>query len=206
MSRDLIIVRGLPGSGKSTLAKLFASRAICTADDYHTDKNGNYNWKPENVGKSHEWCQRKCRRFMENKVPLILIANTSTSEREMKPYMDLAIKYGYRTSSIVVENRHGGQNVHGVPEETMNKMEERLKNNIKLRQLIHMTISKVEYWEYYPTKHKKEIINCVDLGETELLGPLRKKGDAFLKKEPHHIFVDKDNNYIIIPTRDIISY
>ena len=131
MNRDLIIVRGLPGSGKSTLAERFGSKAICTADDYHTDRNGKYVWKPENVGKAHNWCQRKCRRFMEKGIPIILVANTSTTERELKPYQDLALKYGYRSSSVIVENRHGGQTEHGVPEETMEKMEKRF--NVKLR-------------------------------------------------------------------------
>jgi len=131
MDRDLIIVRGLPGSGKSTLAEKFGSKAICTADDFHTDRKGNYNWKPENVGKSHAWCQRKCRRFMEKGIPVILVANTSTTERELKPYQDLALKYGYRSSSVIVENRHNGQNIHNVPEETMEKWEKRF--NVKLR-------------------------------------------------------------------------
>lgn len=129
--RDLIIVRGLPGSGKSTLAEKFGTKAVCTADDYHTDRNGNYNWVPEKVGLAHEWCQRKCRRFMEKSLPTIVIANTSTTERELKPYIDLARNYGYRIFSVVAENRHGGKNVHGVPEETLEKMENRF--NIKLR-------------------------------------------------------------------------
>lgn len=131
MEKDLIIVRGLPGSGKSTLAQKFGSKAICTADDYHTDRNGKYNWKPENVGKSHDWCQRKCRRFMKKGIPVIVIDNTNTTERELTPYYDLARRFGYKTFSTIVENRHGGINTHNVPEETMEKMEKRF--NIKLR-------------------------------------------------------------------------
>ena len=129
--RDLIIIRGLPGSGKTTLAKKFGSKAICTADDYHTNRNGKYNWKPENVGKSHSWCQRKCRRFMEKEIPTIVVANTSTTEREMKPYVEFAEKYNYRIFYIICENRHNGETIHGVPEETIKRMEERF--NIKLK-------------------------------------------------------------------------
>ena len=131
MNRDIIIVRGLPGSGKSTIAKKFCTRAICTADDYHTNRNGNYDWKPENVVKAHDWCQRKCKRFMERGIPIIVVANTSTTEREMKPYFDMSKIYGYRISTVVVENRHGGKTTHGIPEETMAKMEGRF--DVKLR-------------------------------------------------------------------------
>jgi hypothetical protein len=43
----------------------------------------------------------------------------------MKPYFELATKYGYKVFSVIVENRHGGHNVHGVPEESLEKMRNR---------------------------------------------------------------------------------
>lgn len=129
MDKDLYIVRGIPGSGKSTFAGKI-SGAVCTADDWHTDREGNYNWKPENVGKAHAWCQRKCERFMKRGVSPIAVANTSTTEKEFKYYYDIAKKYGYRVFSIVVENRHGGKNSHSVPIETLEKMKNRF--DIKL--------------------------------------------------------------------------
>ncbi len=130
MEKNLIIIRGIPGSGKNSFADI-QGRAICTADDYHTDLNGNYNWKPQNVGKAHAWCQRKCERFLKREISPTIVANTSTTERELKPYFDLGKKYGYKIFSIIVENRHGGKNTHNVPEETIEKMEKRF--NIKLR-------------------------------------------------------------------------
>ena len=128
MEKVLIIVRGIPGSGKTTVAGMFG-KAICCADDFFTHK-GKYVWKAERVGKAHEWCQRKCRRFMKAQVERIIVANTSTTEREMNPYMDLARQFGYMVFSVIVENRHGGVSVHGVPEATLDKMSTRF--NIKL--------------------------------------------------------------------------
>lgn len=119
----------MSGSGKTSFANLLGTKAICCADDYVT-RNGVYKWSPETIGKSHEWCQRKCRRFMKKQVERIVVANTSTTERELKPYQDLARQFGYRIFSIIVENRHGGVNTHGVPETTLDKMCERF--NIKL--------------------------------------------------------------------------
>lgn len=129
--KDLIIIRGLPGAGKSELAKKFSSKAICTADDYYTDINGNYNWDVSKIGHAHEWCQKKCRKFMQKGIQNIIVANTSTTQKELKPYMDLAREFGYRTFSIIIENRHEGKSVHEVPEKTMDKMEGRF--HIKLR-------------------------------------------------------------------------
>ena len=124
--RDLYIIRGIPGSGKTTFAEE-VGRAVCTADDYHTDRAGNYNWKPENIGKAHEWCQRKCERFMNRGISPVVVANTSTQEKEFMPYYKLAKKNGYRVFSVIVENRHGGNDSHGVPIETLEKMKNRFE-------------------------------------------------------------------------------
>jgi hypothetical protein len=45
----------------------------------------------------------------------------------MEPYCKLAEQYGYRVHSIVVENRHGGVNEHGVPEEKLEQMKNRFE-------------------------------------------------------------------------------
>ena len=48
----------------------------------------------------------------------------------MDPYFKLAKEYGYTVFSIVVENRHGGTNVHNVPEDKIEQMKNRF--SIKL--------------------------------------------------------------------------
>ena len=128
MERALVILRGLPGSGKSSLAKLFDA-PICCADDYFMRK-GKYEWNANEIGKAHLWCQDCCRNLMQTGAERIIIANTSVAARDLRPYTDLAEKYGYRVYSVIVENRHGGVNEHNVPEETLKKMLERF--SIKL--------------------------------------------------------------------------
>lgn len=131
MEKSLVIVRGLPGSGKSTFAKLISAHPdfICTADDFLM-VNGKYTWSPETAGGAHLKCQNKCKTLMKSKIPLIIVANTSTTERELRPYYDLAKEFGYTVFSVIVENRHEGENSHDVPEETLKKMFDRF--SIKL--------------------------------------------------------------------------
>jgi hypothetical protein len=59
----------------------------------------------------------------------VVVSNTFTQEWEMQPYYDLAKEHGYRVYSIIVENRHGGVNSHGVPQETL----ERMKNRFEIK-------------------------------------------------------------------------
>jgi predicted kinase len=127
--KDLIIVRGIPGSGKTTFASLL-SNDVCCADDYHM-VDGEYKWKAENQGYAHKSCQNKCKAQMESGKPTVVVANTSTTIKEMNPYIDMAETYGYRVFTVIVENRHGGINEHNVPSDTLNAMEKRF--NIKLR-------------------------------------------------------------------------
>lgn len=50
----------------------------------------------------------------------------------MKPYLDIAEKYGYTVFTVVVEKRHDNSDVHNVPQETRQKQAERLSKSIKL--------------------------------------------------------------------------
>lgn len=119
----LYIVRGMPGSGKTTFAESICDRVV-SADDYHTDEDGNYNWKLENQAAAHRYCQGKTRTIMGTDKD-VAVANTFTTVKEMKPYYKMAKELGYTVFSIIVENRHNGKNVHNVPAETLEKMKNR---------------------------------------------------------------------------------
>jgi hypothetical protein len=57
----------------------------------------------------------------------IVVSNTFTQEWEMRFYQIIAKKYGYKITTIIVENRHGSQNDHGVPEEKIQQMRDRFE-------------------------------------------------------------------------------
>jgi predicted kinase len=133
--RTLTILRAVSGAGKTTLARVLEDslpdcRALA-ADDYHYDDEGNYNFNIANLGKAHQWCQMEVLFSMRECTLNIVVHNTNTSERELKPYLDLAEEWGYKVVSLIVENRHRGINVHNVPSEVLTKQEKRLRNSIK---------------------------------------------------------------------------
>jgi hypothetical protein len=64
---------------------------------------------------------------MMKEVPTIAVSNTFTQEWEMEAYYQLAEQYGYQVYSLVVENRHGGVNEHGVPADKLEQMKNRFE-------------------------------------------------------------------------------
>jgi predicted kinase len=127
--KQLILLRGLPGSGKSTLAKMIVDKDYChkEADMFFVDRDGNYNFEPSKIKDAHKWCQEDVEFLMKYEHSLIVVSNTFTQEWEMDAYYKLAEEYGYQVHSVVVENRHGGVNTHGVPEDKLEVMKNRFE-------------------------------------------------------------------------------
>lgn len=133
--KTLFIVRGVPGSGKSTFAHaIWNNYAICEADQYFIDKEtGEYKFNPDELKNAHQWCRDEVETKMKDNqanpqyYPEIVVSNTFTQEWEMEPYFKLAEKYGYKVFSFIVENRHGGVNTHGVPEDKVQVMKDRFQ-------------------------------------------------------------------------------
>jgi hypothetical protein len=134
--RELFLVRGICGSGKSTLAKSIGGTHL-EADMYFME-DGGYQFDITRLKDAHQWCQDSVEEamtwdenpeieFLSAGVSKIVVSNTFTQEWEMQPYFDLAEKYGYKTYSLIVENRHGGVNEHGVPEDKLELMRKRFE-------------------------------------------------------------------------------
>jgi tRNA uridine 5-carbamoylmethylation protein Kti12 len=124
----LIIFRGLPGSGKTTLAKS-AYRALnalglrvehLEADMFFEDKNGEYKYDHTKIKDAHEWCQEQTKKFLLNGVDVI-VSNTFTRKWEIDPYLKMLP----RDHILILVATGNYNNVHGVPNEVIEKMKER---------------------------------------------------------------------------------
>lgn len=134
---DLILLRGIPGSGKTTLGEVILyspgsnnTNNVLSADDFFVDENGNYNFDPSKLKEAHNQCQLKCAERMKIQLSKIVVANTFTQDWEMRPYFEMAERYKYRVHTIIVENRHDGKNIHGVPDDKLQVMKDRFEINL----------------------------------------------------------------------------
>lgn len=119
----LYIIRGASGAGKTTLAKTLRGEHY-EADMYFM-KDGVYNFDATKLHQAHKWCFEEVEEAMELHFPRIIVSNTFTTQKELKPYIDLAIKHGYIWFSIIVENRQATKDVHNVPQGTLAKQKAR---------------------------------------------------------------------------------
>lgn len=134
MPKELILLRGLPHAGKSTFASFLLNSLVYSdightvnfeADQYFTDEDGNYSYDGMFIGDAHLECQRNTECAMIKNIGVIIVSNTFTREKELQPYLEMAKEFGYKTTVLIVEGRHGNKNQHLVPSETIDKMRNR---------------------------------------------------------------------------------
>lgn len=124
--KALYLVRGLPGAGKTEFADGLRPAVKLAADDFFT-QDGAYEFDRSKLPEAHAWCRRRASVAMADGRHPVVVHNTFTQLWEMIAYYGMAARNGYRVYSVVVENRHGGESVHGVPQNAINKMRNRFR-------------------------------------------------------------------------------
>lgn len=123
----LYLIRGIPGSGKSSLARILLANQVVDdcieADDYFVN-DGLYLFNPYKLKEAHKWCQDRTKVILGRGYNLA-VSNTSTTEQEVETYRKIAEECNAKFISLIVENRHGGENIHNVPEEKLQQMKKR---------------------------------------------------------------------------------
>lgn len=130
--QELILIRGLPGSGKSTFASQIAKGLeqlvfhhfvhIETDMYFNKGKHLEYLFDASKLPEAHQWTQNWCREELKEGNSVI-VSNTFSRIWEMQPYLDMAKEFDCKVTVITCEGNYG--NIHGVPEETINKMKSR---------------------------------------------------------------------------------
>jgi len=120
----LYLIRGLPGSGKSTFARALKYGGLVSdfveADDYFRGRE----FDPKLLEAAHEWCQMVAV-FTLRQGRSVAVCNTSTTEKEVQVYEQMAKDNGANFCSMIMENRHGSSSIHDVPPATIERMRRR---------------------------------------------------------------------------------
>jgi len=121
----LILIRGVSGSGKTTYAKKLQAEDPSLwhyEADMYFERNGEYEFDPMKLKDAHKWCKT------QTQIDLMLgrsviVSNTFTQKWEIQPYIELGEKYG---AEVFIKKATGNyQNVHGVPQEALERMRSR---------------------------------------------------------------------------------
>lgn len=174
----LVLMRGLPGSGKTTLAKEMKgpTGVVLSTDDFFCDKHGRYIYDPSKIGEAHQWNKhRAIQRLKQGKTPII-IDNTNLQAWEMKPYVQLALQYGYEVSILDMDTSWklsskelARRNTHGVPAKKIEEMKGRYERDVKLEDLI-ANLQGLGVTQQSPSRNASPKINGGNVSEKNLKG------------------------------------
>lgn len=117
----LVIIRGLPGSGKSTMAAGLEGFKHYETDMYFM-RDGAYHYDKDEVQEAHAWCQMQVYSALDDGNDVV-VSNTFTRRWEMQPYEELAQRFGAVVLVVALTGQY--TNVHGVPDEVIERMRAR---------------------------------------------------------------------------------
>lgn len=96
----MFILRGPSGSGKSSLIKelkqKYSNIKSFSTDDFFTSSDGKYNFDKTKIAQAHLWNQHRVENELINNSPYVVIDNTNTKLYEIRPYIKMALKHGYK--------------------------------------------------------------------------------------------------------------
>lgn len=127
----LTLIRGIPGSGKTSLAYVLQQDRRTTSLHFEADqffmKNGEYLFDRTRLREAHEYCQDQTRLHLSRGFHVI-VSNTFTTLKEMKPYFQMIHEYGKQPAVYVCQSNWG--NEHGVPDDVLQAMTERFQYDL----------------------------------------------------------------------------
>jgi NEDD4-binding protein 2 len=149
----LILMRGVTGSGKTTLAKQL-SKYVYSTDDYFIIKDGEYEFDYSRLQQSHDSTHRKVEDALKKGLTPVVVDNTNIEPWEMKPYVEMAMKYGYSIEFVEPDTEWkydpkvlAEKNIHGVSLESIRKKLDQFEKGVTLEDIINSEKPvRLRYW------------------------------------------------------------
>ena len=149
MNKNIYLMMGVLGGGKSTWISnnVPANAVICSADHFFEDANGNYNWRVDLLPVAHRTCFDKyMRALVDDNVTNIVVDNTNTKRQFLKDYVIEANKLGIAVTIVAVNADPivaAARNVHGVPLQTVQRMQQEICNTLQLGFPVEWNIAQI---------------------------------------------------------------
>lgn len=141
------IMCGPSGSGKSTFVEnmknkigMAAGIGVVSADQFFTDRDGNYNFDPRKLSDAHEQCMRRFVDLVSYGCRNIFVDNTNTTNLERAPYYQVAKAFGYKVEFYMLGDypwlddqevvKFTARNVHNVPFKVIEMQMKRFETEI----------------------------------------------------------------------------
>jgi len=124
--KKLILIGGAPGSGKTTYAKQLETKYDGMLWTCHLEadrffmQDEKYQFDPSRLSTVHQHCQKCACDAMRLGTEMVIVSNCFTKEWEREFYLEEACRHGYEVKWVHMTGTY--PNVHGVPEEKVQKM------------------------------------------------------------------------------------
>jgi NEDD4-binding protein 2 len=140
--KQLIILRGVSGSGKSTIAQKIVENGTINSTDNYFIINGIYEFNASKLGLYHKLNKLKTEQDMNNNISPIIIDNTNLTKKEVKPYVELGLKYSYDIKIIEMEElnleellkRQENRKDKKISKEILEKMIKKYKKGMSIKE------------------------------------------------------------------------
>jgi NEDD4-binding protein 2 len=141
--RVMYLLRGISGSGKSTLARSVVKGGVVLAGDDYFMKDGQYVHSVAKLPESKRWNRRRAVRALDRGTSPVIIDNTHTRAFEMTPYVQAALKRGYKVR-ILESNTPwrfdaevlARRNTHGTPLRVIRDMINRYEHDLNVADIL----------------------------------------------------------------------